>query len=91
MEDLVDPEDEAQREQVRVLLDTYGNYISEARKDYYRERRELAASLHVRLASLLNAEQQARLDDWAEREGNHWGKYDKHSKHDAGGGPRRDK
>lgn len=83
MEDVVDVDDAAQREQVRAVLDQYADYVSDARRAYYHERRDLASSLHVRLSALLEADQRAELDRWAERELSRWGRYEKRSRHNG--------
>lgn len=64
MERVIEPTDEAQREQIRAILEDAGQRQRQLRRSLHVQHRALMDSVRTELRQVLTPEQQARLDAW---------------------------
>lgn len=68
MEQIIQPADEAQRIAIRAALERSHKRFNTARKECGARFATVADSMHAELETLLLPEQQARLNEWRERD-----------------------
>ena len=68
LEDVIEPVDEAQREEIRSILEAAARQQMEMRRYMYEQNRAFYEEMRTELGRILTEEQKARLRAWAQRE-----------------------
>ncbi len=68
VEEVIQPQDEAQREAIHAVLERSHNRFRRAQQRFFAEFSANRDSLRAELAPLLTPDQQARLDEWFARD-----------------------
>ncbi len=68
LERVIRPQDEAQREQIRAILEEAGARMAELRRSHFTELKAIIDSTRARLNPILTPEQRQRLETWFSRD-----------------------
>ena len=68
LENVIEPVDESQREQIQALLESTGERQMEMRRNMFDENRAIFSEMRNELDEILTEEQKSRLREWVQRE-----------------------